>query len=882
MKGNTLETSHTIALAGNPNCGKTTLFNELTGSNGYVGNWPGVTVEKLEAPLRHHKEVTLTDLPGIYSLSPYSPEEVVSRDFLLSGVPQAVIDVVDATNLERNLYLTTQILECGLPCVVALNMVDLVEKTGDQIDVQALSKRLGCPVVPISALRHRNLDELVKIARRAAAEKSQPPVADLFSEEVTAAIQEISQIIAAYVPEERQLTWYAVKAFEGDHEALAALKLPQASVAAVDAVRAGAEAKLDDDAESLVTNDRYAWIERLMGQCVKKAPEALTTSEKIDRVVTNRWLGLPIFVAVMVLVYFLAVSTVGTWGTDWANDGLFGDGWFANPAEAAAYDEASEAYAEKDYGAAVEGYLAAVQDAGVDTEGVAEAIESGDTAKVEDFAQRAAAAGVVASNVPMHDADGNFLSTEGDVVLANAEDEPQLKAGQTLAYHEPVDSAAFLEAANAAEPIPGEYGFFVPGIPVVVGEWLDSLGASALVKSLVLDGVVGGVGAILGFLPQMIVLFLLLCFLEDCGYMSRVAFVMDRAFRRFGLSGKSFIPLLVSSGCGVPGVMATKTIENDRDRRMTVMLTTMIPCGAKTPINAHLMGELIGGTDGWSIAPFFYFLGLAAVIVSAIMLKKTKPFAGDPAPFVMELPAYHLPAAKAYFLHVWERVSAFIKKAGTIIFAASVGIWFLSNFGLAGWEGGSGAFGLLPSMADAPENYMDFSVLAGVGSCIAWIFAPLGFGTWQAAACSLSALIAKENLVSTFGVLFGLGEVGEGSTLLWATFQQMFTVAGTFSLGAMLAFVAFNMLDAPCFAAIGTIRRQMDDPKWFWAAIGYQCGFGWVVGLIINQLWELIALGRFGFWTVVALVALAAILFQLFRPMPKHGQAQQKEAKEAA
>lgn len=877
-----MDTTLNIALAGNPNCGKTTLFNELTGSNGYVGNWPGVTVEKLEAPLREDRHVVLCDLPGIYSLSPYSPEEVVSRDYLLSGEPAVVIDVVDATNLERNLYLTTQILECGLPCVVALNMVDLVEKAGDKIDIQELSARLGCPVVPISALRHRNLGELVAAAKHAAAEKGQSPVADLFSAPVAGAVQEISQAIAGFVPRESQLAWYAVKAFEGERQALEALGLPEASVAAVDAVRAGVEAQLDDDAESLVTNDRYAWIERLMDQCVTKAPQALTTSEKIDRVVTNRWLGLPIFIAVMVLVYFLAVSTVGTWGTDWANDGLFGDGWFANPAQAAAYEEAQEAYAEKDYGSVVDAYLAAAEEAGVDASGVAEAIERDDSAVVEDFASRAAAAGVVAQDVPLHDGDGNFLSTEGDVVLANAADEPQLKDGQALAYHEPVDSAAFLEAANAQEPIPGEYGWYVPGIPAVAGEWLDSLGASDLVKSLVLDGVVGGVGAILGFLPQMIVLFLLLCFLEDCGYMSRVAFVMDRAFRRFGLSGKSFIPLLVSSGCGVPGVLATKTIENDRDRRMTVMLTTMIPCGAKTPIIALLMGVLIGGTKGWWIAPFFYFLGLTAVIVSAIMLKKTKPFAGEPAPFVMELPAYHLPAAKAYFLHVWERVSAFIKKAGTIIFAASVGIWFLSNFGLAGWEGGSGAFGFLPSMADAPENYMDFSVLAGVGSAIAWIFAPLGFGTWQAAACSLSALIAKENLVSTFGVLFGLGEVGEGSTLLWATFQQMFTVAGTFSLGAMLAFVAFNMLDAPCFAAIGTIRRQMADPKWFWAAIGYQCGFGWVVGLIINQLWELFALGRFGVWTVVALAALAAILFQLFRPMPKYGQHAAREVKEAA
>lgn len=869
----------TIALAGNPNCGKTTLFNQLTGSNGYVGNWPGVTVEKLEAPWRKNKDVVITDLPGIYSLSPYSPEEVVSRDHLVKDRPSAVIDLVDVTNLERNLYLTTQVLECGLPTVVGLNMCDLLEKSGDQLDVDALSSELGCPVVKGSALRSQGLDQLMEMAESLATTGRTGRAPRVFSPRVEKAIQETADVLKPHLSAGQPERWFAIKAFEGDEKALDTLGLPAASLAAIGTIRAGVEAELDDDAESIITTERYDWIEGVMRRCVVKAPKALTTSEKIDRVVTNRILGLPIFVCVMVLVYYLAVSTVGTWGTDWANDGLFGDGWFLSPAAAQSYEEAQGAYDDEDHGTVVDEYLAAADAAGVDTDGVAEAIESGDAPRVQAFAEAASAAGVTVPDAPLHDADGNFLDSEGNVVLTDAEDDPLLSDGQTLAYHDTIDAEAFLAAANAEEPVPGEYGVYVPGVPVVVEGWLDDAGASGLVKSLVLDGIVGGVGSILGFVPQMIVLFLLLCFLEDCGYMSRVAFVMDRAFRRFGLSGKSFIPLLVSSGCGVPGIMATKTIENDRDRRMTVMLTTMIPCGAKTPIIALLMGVLIGGTEGWWIAPFFYFLGLAAVIVSAIMLKKTKPFAGEPAPFVMELPAYHLPALKSYLLHVWERVWAFIRKAGTIIFVACVGVWFLSNFGVAGWDGGSDAFGFLPEMADAPDNYMNWSMLAGVGNAIAWIFAPLGFGTWQAAACSLSALIAKENLVSTFGVLFGLGEVGEGSALLWATFAQMFTVGGTLSLGAMLAFVAFNMLDAPCFAAIGTIRRQMADTKWFWAAIAYQCGFGWVVGLIINQLWELFALGNFGFWTVVAILCLAGIIIQLFRPMPR---ATEKPARQEA
>ncbi len=862
-----------IALAGNPNCGKTTLFNELTGSNGYVGNWPGVTVEKLEAPLKADPDVILTDLPGIYSLSPYSPEEVVSRDYLVKTRPDAVIDLVDGTNLERNLYLTTQVLECGTPSVVGLNMADVLAKRGDAIDLSALSARLGVPVVEISALRGTNVDALVDAAVKAGEDGATCEPMHWFSSTVEDALAEIAGVISPAVADPATLRWFSIKAFERDEEALSALDLGEGEREAVEAIVCAVEDELDDDSESIITTERYDWIEGVVAECVQKAPAKLSTSEKIDRVITNRILGLPIFAAIMIFVYYISVSTVGTIGTDWANDGVFGDGWFLSPASAAAYDEAAGAYADEDYPTQLDAFLAAAGDAGLDTSEVLGAIEDGDTAEIEAFAAEAEAKGVVAKDVPWLDADGNYLDTEGNIVLVDADDEPMLAAGQELATHDPITATEFLSAVNAEEPIPGEYGWFVPGVPVVIGEWLESAGASPVVQSLVLDGIVGGVGSILGFVPQMIVLFLLLCFLEDCGYMSRVAFVMDRAFRRFGLSGKSFIPMLISSGCGVPGVMATKTIENERDRRMTIMLTTMIPCGAKLPIISLLMGALIGGIEGWWIAPLFYLLGVACVIISAIMLKKTRPFAGEPAPFVMELPDYHLPALKSYLLHVWERVWAFISKAGTIIFVACVGVWFLSNFGIAGWEGGSGAFGFLPEMADAPANAMDYSVLAGVGSAIAWIFAPLGFDNWQAAASSLSALIAKENLVSTFGVLYGLGEVGEGSTVLWASFAQMFTTAGVVHLGAMFAFVAFNMLDAPCFAAVGTIRRQMDDSRWFWFAIAYECAFGWIVGLIINQLWEFFALGNFGFWTVVALAALIAMLYQLFKPMPKFGEA---------
>lgn len=838
-----------IALAGNPNCGKTTLFNALTGSNGYVGNWPGVTVEKKEANWRKEKQITFTDLPGIYSLSPYSPEEVVSRDYLIKNRPSAVIDLVDSTNLERNLYLATQILECGLPVVLGLNMLDLLEKSGDRIDVSALSRELGCEVVQVSALRETNVDDLVNKAIEAGKAGAAPAPARVFSDDVEAALAKIEKGIAGKCDVSLN-RWFAIKVFERDAAAIEPLGLSNAELKAFEADIKAVETARDDDAESIITSDRYEWIARVMDACVVKAPKKLTTSEKIDKVVTNRVLGLPIFVVVMFLVYYIAISTVGTAGTDWVNDNLFSDGFFVNSAGQEQYEADAEEFADNHYGDQISGFIAAAEDDGIVTEDGATEVSDAVDALAEDPEDAdseaivdgfvASAADVTAKDVVITDEDGN--DTEDTIPAVTADD--------------------FLAAVDAQseEPDPADYDGYVPSIPGAVEGWLDDAGASDAVKSLVIDGVIGGVGSVLGFIPQMFVLFVLLCFLEDCGYMSRVAFVMDRVFRRFGLSGKSFIPMLVSSGCGVPGVLATKTIENEKDRRMTAMLTTMIPCGAKQPIIALVMGVLIGGSDGWWIAPMFYFLGVAAIIISGIMLKKTKAFAGEPTPFVMELPSYHFPSIKSWWLHIWERVSAYIKKAGTIIFAAAVVVWFLSNFGFD-----NGAFGFLAG------GDVEKSLLKVIAGSISWLFAPLGADNWMATAASINALIAKENLVSTFGVLFGLGDATENSLSMWSGFAGMFTDAsGIMHAGAMCAFVAFNMLDAPCFAAIGTIRKQMDDPKWFWFAIAYQCGFGWVVGLIINQLWELAVLGNFGFWTVVAFVALAGILFMLFRPAPKY------------
>ena len=763
-----------VALAGNPNCGKTTLFNLITGANGYVGNWPGVTVEKKEAKLLSDKNVTITDLPGIYSLSPYSPEEQCSRDYLMSGEPDVVVQVVDATNLERNLYLALQVIETGLPVVVALNMADLVEKNGDKIDTDKLSKKLGCPVMMISALKNKGITELFEQVKKSAASKGQVPE-HKFDSSIEDVLDHIENNLPASVPANKR-RYYAVKLFERDADACKLINLTKEKAARVEQLVAQCEQDCDDDAESIITGERYGVIAHIIDECLTKAPAKMSTSEKIDRVVTNRILGLPIFVVIMFCVYYIAVSTLGGTVTDFTNDQLFGtDGWYVLGQGRDAYDAAVEA------------------------------------------------------------------------------------------------------AGDAADSVdPAQYGPYVPGITTVVHDALVAGGTEdgGLVDSLVCDGIVAGIGAIMGFVPQMFLLFVMLSFLEDCGYMARVAFIMDRVFRRFGLSGKSFIPMLVSSGCGVPGVMATKTIENEKDRRMTVMTTTFIPCGAKLPIIALLMGSIIGDsstTAAW-ISPLFYFLGVFAVIASGLMLKKTKLFAGRPTPFVMELPAYHFPAIRSWALHVWERCFAFIKKAGTVIFASTVVVWFLSNFGSY-----NGAFGYLPSMEGIPEEFMDYSVLAMFGNLVAWIFAPLGFSTWQATALTVSGLVAKENVVATAGSLLSVADAGETDPSLWTAFAAMFP-----TMGACVAFGAFNLLCAPCFAAIGTIRNQMNSGKWTAIAIGYECAFAWVIGLFINQFYNLLVLGQFGIWTVVAIVLLAAMLFQIFRPMPKHAWTDEDETNTAS
>lgn len=763
-----------VALAGNPNCGKTTLFNLITGANGYVGNWPGVTVEKKEAKLLSDKNVTITDLPGIYSLSPYSPEEQCSRDYLMSGEPDVVVQVVDATNLERNLYLALQVIETGLPVVVALNMADLVEKNGDKIDTNKLSKKLGCPVMMISALKNKGIKELFEQVKKSATSKGEVPE-HKFDSSIEDVLDHIENNLPASVPANKR-RYYAVKLFERDADACKLINLTKEKAARVEQLVAQCEQDCDDDAESIITGERYGVIAHIIDECMTKAPAKMSTSEKIDRVVTNRILGLPIFVVIMFCVYYIAVSTLGGTVTDFTNDQLFGtDGWYVLGQGRDAYDAAVEA--------------------------------------------------------------------AGD---------------------------------NADSVDPAQYGPYVPGITTAVHDALVAGGTEdgGLVDSLVCDGIVAGIGAIMGFVPQMFLLFVMLSFLEDCGYMARVAFIMDRVFRRFGLSGKSFIPMLVSSGCGVPGVMATKTIENEKDRRMTVMTTTFIPCGAKLPIIALLMGSIIGDsstTAAW-ISPLFYFLGVFAVIASGLMLKKTKLFAGRPTPFVMELPAYHFPAIRSWALHVWERCFAFIKKAGTVIFASTVVVWFLSNFGSY-----NGAFGYLPSMEGIPEEFMDYSVLAMFGNLVAWIFAPLGFSTWQATALTVSGLVAKENVVATAGSLLSVADAGETDPSLWTAFAAMFP-----TMGACVAFGAFNLLCAPCFAAIGTIRNQMNSGKWTAIAIGYECAFAWVIGLFINQFYNLLVLGQFGIWTVVAIVLLAAMLFQIFRPMPKHAWTDEDETNTAS
>ena len=770
-----------IALAGNPNCGKTTLFNALTGSSQYVGNWPGVTVEKKEGKLKGHKDVVIQDLPGIYSLSPYTLEEVVARNYLVNEKPDAILNIVDGTNIERNLYLTTQLIELGIPVVVAVNMIDLVRKNGDVIDLQKLGSALGCQVVEMSALKGEGGKEAAQKAVELAKSHRAGELPHVFTGSVEHAIAHIEESIADLV-EERYLRWYAIKVFERDEKVLEQLHLTGELKEHLEAHIADCERELDDDAESIITNQRYSYISSVVGKAVKKkrAAHSMTTSDKIDRIVTNRILALPIFVAVMILVYSIAMGgsafAIGTRATDWANDGLFGDGWFVPfTADVDAWEEDSGAWEEAS--AMIEGY------------------EAGD------------------SQVYFYDDE----------------------TGETTVV--PVTQEAYQAALQVSEPDPNDYGTWVPGIPVLVEGALTSWNTHPVVQALILDGIIGGVGAVLGFVPQMLVLFLLLALLEDCGYMARVAFIMDRIFRRFGLSGKSFIPMLVATGCGVPGIMASRTIEQERDRRMTIMTTGFIPCGAKMPIIALFAGALFGGS-AW-VATSAYFIGVAAVVISGIILKKTKGFAGDPAPFVMELPAYHAPAAGNVLRAMWERGWSFIKRAGTVILLSSVILWFLQGFGFV-----DGVFQMVEDNND--------SLLAAVGHAAAFVFAPLGFGTWQATVAVVTGLIAKEEVVSTFGVLF--------------PGNQTLEIAAHFTAISAYSFMIFNLLCAPCFAAMGAIKREMNSPKWTFAAIGYMCGFAYVISLIVYQIGGLImGLVPFGVGTVAALICLAGLIYLLVR-----------------
>ncbi len=785
-----------IALAGNPNCGKTTLFNALTGSNQFVGNWPGVTVEKKEGRLKKHEDVVIMDLPGIYSLSPYTLEEVVARNYLINERPDAILNIIDGTNLERNLYLTTQLTELGIPVVVAINMMDVVRKNGDQINVAELSRELGCKVVEISALKGGGIMDAAEAAVAAAASTKTVPM-HTFSGPVEHAIAHIEEAAVHNMPEEQQ-RWYAIKIFERDDKVLEQLKIDATVMSHIEEDIKAAEKELDDDAESIITNERYVYIAQLIKGCYKqkKAKGELSASDKIDRIVTNRWLGLPIFALVMFLVYWIAMVAVGAPATDWANDGVFGDGWHLLGIGSSAYNEVADAYGEASL--IVDGYDAYIE-------------ENGALA-----------------------ADGTFTY--------DVEDE------ETLAVTTETATLADYEAAKATldeigdEPDPADYGVWVPGIPVLIGNALESAGAADWLSGLILDGIVAGVGAVLGFVPQMLVLFLMLAFLEACGYMARIAFVLDRIFRKFGLSGKSFIPMLIGVGCGVPGVMASRTIENERDRRMTIMTTTFIPCGAKVPFIAMIAGALFGGS-AW-VSTSAYFIGMAAIIISGIMLKKTKMFAGDPAPFVMELPAYHWPTLGNVLRSMWERGWSFIKKAGTIILLSTIFVWFTTYFG---WV--DGTFRMLD------ESEIDSSILAAIGGAIAWIFAPLGWGNWQATVASITGLVAKENIVGTLGILYG---GGDGS--VYDAMASAFTGITGYS------FLVFNLLCAPCFAAIGAIKREMNNAKWTWFAIGYQCGFAYVIGLMINQFGNLFTGNANILGVIVAVILLAGLIYMLVRP----------------
>ena len=823
-----------IALAGNPNCGKTTLFNALTGNNQYVGNWPGVTVEKKEGKLKGHKEVVLQDLPGIYSLSPYTLEEVVARNYLINEKPDAIINIIDATNLERNLYLSTQLLELGVPVIMALNMMDLVEKRGDEIDKAKLAKALGCEVMECSALRGKGTKELANRAVEIAQAKKQIEEKVKFSDNVEKAISEIADKAKQYTGG-NSLRWLAVKLFERDEKAISMVNIPQNVMTEIEAITKKVEDAEDDDSESIITNERYGYISGVAKSALKRKNTGLTTSDKIDKIVTNRWLALPIFVVVMFIVYYLSISTIGAWGTDWANDQLFGDGWYLFGIGRGAYEEAAGEYEE--IAGKFDAFVEAAGEAGVDTEALEEGLQAIEDEEADELDQAVvdtflADAAAVEGTYDVEDEDGNVEETL-PVSIADAN-----------AYFE------------AEEPDNAAYGVWIPSIPDIIASIMGE-DVNPVVSGLILDGIVGGVGAVLGFVPQMLVLFLLLAILEDIGYMARIAFIMDRIFRKFGLSGKSFIPMLVGSGCGIPGIMASRTIENDRDRKMTIMTTTFIPWGAKMPIVALIASAVFGGSG--FVATSAYFIGVAAIIVSGILLKKTKPFAGDPAPFVMELPAYHAPKVTNVLRAMWERGWSFIKRAGTVILISSIVIWFLSGFG---WT--DGVFGQVEDM--------DVSILGKIGSAIAWIFAPLGFGNWQATVATIMGLVAKEEVVGVFGVLFGVAgdamelvEEGAEAAQALSPIMTAFNQAGHAGIAAY-SFLIFNLLCAPCFAAIGAIKREMANAKWTWFAIGYQCVFAYAIALIVYQIGSLIAYGAFGVGTIIAIIVLAGICFLLFRP----------------
>ncbi len=817
-----------IALAGNPNSGKTTLFNALTGSNQFVGNWPGVTVEKKEGKLKKHDGVIITDLPGIYSLSPYTLEEVVARNYLIGERPDAILNIVDGTNLERNLYLTTQLTELGIPVVIAINMMDIVRKNGDKIQVDELSRQLGCKVVEISALKGTGVTEAAEAAIEAAKSGKTVPQ-HTFSGCVEHAIAHIEEAAVHTLPEEQQ-RFFAIKIFERDEKVLERLRLPKETMDHIEADIKAAEKELDDDAESIITNERYVYIGQVIKSCYrKKSTGSLSASDKIDKVVTNRWLGLPIFAVIMFLVYYISMVTVGSGATDWANDGLFGDGWHLFGIGSHATAQAEEEYGDTD--AILDGFLAKAEEDGLDTTAAAEALDQ----ESDDYDSANAVAQLNALVAKAGYSDAQSISY-------TVEDEETLETSDETASMADVKDAIALYEKHEGGVDPSAYGVWVPGIPVLVGNGLDAAGAAPWLSGLINDGIVAGVGAVLGFVPQMLVLFFLLAFLEACGYMARIAFVLDRVFRKFGLSGKSFIPMLIGTGCGVPGIMASRTIENERDRRMTIMTTTFIPCGAKIPFISMIAGAIFGGS-AW-VATSAYFIGMAAIIVSGIMLKKTKMFSGDPAPFVMELPAYHLPTLGNVLRSMWERGWSFMKKAGTIILLSTILVWFTTYFGWA-----DGSFGMLT------DEQIDSSILAKIGGAIAWIFRPLGWGNWQATVASITGLVAKENIVGTLGILYG---GGDGSV-----YQN---IAAAFTGITAYSFLVFNLLCAPCFAAIGAIKREMNSQKWTWFAIAYQCGFAYVIALMINQFGNLFAGTVHPVGLIVAILLLGLMIYQLVRP----------------